>query len=386
MVCVALWCVYAGELATAVPTLASRGCAPRPHFQGPVGQDARALDPAAPNPLVGLRFYVDPREPANRSYAAYMRRGQRGRAALMARVANQPRFRWFGRWTGPRTTVQIGRYLDCAAAQPESVPLMVVMRHQGRSCGPGYTAGGKAEDARTRRWYREFAAGVGAARVVIGFEPDSLGTLECLAPSRRHARLDLLRYGVEVLSALPNATIYLDAGAADWEAASRTAHQLRYIGIRNVRGFMLNVTHHAWTQDNIRHGLEISRRVGGKRFIINTSFNGRGPVHLRRWINRRARKYRTINVWCHPLRRGLGIAPTTSTHHPLVDGYMWINRPGYSAGSCNGGPLPVGSWWPERALMYARWQTDWIRPPRGTRAGHFRHFSARELGCPASVC
>jgi endoglucanase len=249
---------------------------------------------------------------------------------------------------------------------------MVVMRHQGKGCSAGYQAGGSAEDARTRAWYHEFAAGVGNARVVIGFEPDSLGTLECLAPSRRRARLDLLRYGVDVLSALPNATIYLEAGAADWEAASRTAQQLRYIGIHKVRGFMLNVTHHAWTQHNIRHGLEISRRVGGKPFIVNTSFNGRGPVHVRRWISRRPKKWRTINVWCHPLRRGLGIAPTTSTHHPLVDGYMWINRPGYSAGSCNGGPLPVGSWWPERALMYARFKTNWLSPPRGTRNGFRR--------------
>jgi cellulase/cellobiase CelA1 len=47
-----------------------------------------------------------------------------------------------------------------------------------------------------------------------------------------------------------------------------------------------------------------------------------------------------------------------------VDAYMYINRPGYSAGACNGGPLPVGTWWPERALMYARNQTSWLGPPR----------------------
>jgi endoglucanase len=201
--------------------------------------------------------------------------------------------------------------------------------------------------------------------VIIGFEPDSLGTVDCLKPSRRDDRIRMLAYGVDVLSRLPNATIYLEAGASDWEPAARTAKQLRRIGIGKVRGFMLNVTHHDWTRNNIRHGLDISRRVGGKPFIINTSYNGRGPIHL----NRGGRR---INVWCNPPRRGLGIAPTTRTDHPKVDAYMWINRPGYSAGACNGGPLPVGSWWPERALMYARWQTNWLSPPRGTANGFRR--------------
>jgi hypothetical protein len=139
---------------------------------GPLpGVDPRGLSGLDPNPLVGQRWFVDPREPA--------------------------------------------------------VPLMVVMRHQGKECSPTSTAGGAAEDAATREWYDRFADGVGNARVVIGFEPDSLGTLDCLARYHRRARLDVLRYGVDRLSQLPNATIYLDAGASDWEPARRTAKQLR---------------------------------------------------------------------------------------------------------------------------------------------------------------
>jgi len=334
------------------------------------GIDPRGVDPAAANPLRGLRWYVDPVEPAYRSYRTFARKGRRHAASLMWRVAREPRFRWFGRWNHP-VGRRVSDYLRCAAAvQPGAVPLMVVMRHQGKGCGSSYTGGGPAEDARTRAWYRGFAQAIGGARVIIGFEPDSLGTIDCLSRSRRHARLRTLAYGVDRLSQLPNATIYLEAGASDWEAAARTAKQLRYIGISKVRGFMLNATHHDWTRNNIRHGLAISRRVGGKPFIINTSYNGRGPVHYRRWVNKH--KWRMINVWCHPPRRGLGIPPTTRTDHPKVDAYMWINRPGYSAGACNGGPLPVGSWWPERALMYARWQTSWLSPPRGTANGFRR--------------
>jgi endoglucanase len=291
----------------------------------------------------------------------------------MWRLAREPRFRWFGRWTGPDTRAKVRAYLECAGRlQPGAVPLIVVMRHQGTRCSRTYEAGGAAEDARTRAWYDSFAEGVGDARVVIGFEPDSLGTIDCLAPNRRGARLDVLRYGVERLSQLPNATIYLEAGASDWEPADRTAKQLRYIGIAKVRGFMLNATHHDWTRNNIRHGLRISRLTGGKPFIVNTSYNGRGPLNYKRWVNRARHRWRMVNVWCNPPGRGLGVAPTTRTGRPKVDAYMWINRPGYSAGACNGGPLPVGAWWPQRALMYARNQTGWLGPPRGTVHGYYR--------------
>jgi endoglucanase len=189
-----------------------------------------------------------------------------------------------------------------------------------------------------------------------------------------------------VLSQLPNATVYLEGGASDWEPAGKTAGQLRSIGIHKVRGFMLNVTHYDWTADNIRHGLQISRMTGGKPFIISTAFNGRGPVHVRKRASRSRKAWRTLNVWCHPLKRGLGPAPTTATAHPKVDAYMWIGRPGYSGGGCNGGPLPVGSFWADRALMFGAYATDWIRPPRGSVNGHFSRESPRELGYCGDAC
>jgi endoglucanase len=220
--------------------------------------------------------------------------------------------------------------------------------------------------------------------VIIAFEPDSLGTVDCLAKSRQQSRLDNMRYGIDVFSKLPNATVYIEAGASDWEPAARTARQLRYVGIAKVRGFMLNATHFDWTANNVQHGLEISRLTGGKPFIVNTSQNGRGPVHFRRWIDRSKHLWRTINVWCHPLLRGAGPVPTTATGKPKVDAYMWINRPGYSEGSCNGGPLPVGTWWPQRALMFAANQTQWLRPPGGSANGHFKRYSLRQLGFSAA--
>jgi endoglucanase len=368
------------------------GSAPQP------GVDYRAADPAAPNPLAAMRWFVDWTEPAFRQWAHYAQSGKPREAALLAKIASVPRFKWYGVWSAANPYDEqfyalnkslipaIWRAQCCSfnwftgrddCPDQPSVPLMVVMRHQGKVCDGHYTAGGEAEDERTRRWYDVFAHTVFPFRTVIVFEPDALGTLECLAPSRRAARLRLLRYGAHLLSSLPNATIYLDAGASDWESASRTARQLRYIGIDKVRGFALNTTHYDWTSASIRHGLKISRLTGGKPFIVSTAFNGRGPVHIKAKVRRR---WRRLNVWCHPQQRGLGPLPTTVTGNPKVDAFMWIGRPGYSAGSCNGGPLPIGAWWPRRALMLSKYATQWRGPPPGTHQGLFRRYSPRRLG------
>lgn len=350
--------------------------------------DPRGADPASPNPLAGVSWFVDKTwAPQHDQYERYVRRGQGGKAALMGKIALQPQFKWFGRWNQDDKGGTYGaarNYVErVQSEQPGSVPQIVVMRHQGKACHKRYTAGGPAEDERTKRWYDAFARGIGGARVVIGFEPDSLGTVECLARSRRKARLNTLRYGIDVFSKLPNATIYIEAGASDWEPATRTANQLRYIGISKVRGFMLNVTHEDWTAANVKHGLAISRMTGGKHFIVNTSDNGRGPVHYRRWISRGDPKiWRRVTVWCHPLKRGLGPAPTASPslRPDKVDGYFYVGRPGYSGGSCNGGPLPIGSWFEDRALELARNATEWVRQPRGYVNGWPRgRYTARQL-------
>ena len=46
----------------------------------------------------------------------------------------------------------------------------------------------------------------------------------------------------------------------------------------------------------------------------------------------------------------LAISPPRGT----ANGSCGSTGPATRAGACNGGPLPVGSWWPERALMFRR--------------------------------
>ena len=345
-----------------------------------VSGDKQAVSPRAANPLAGEQWYVDTyrkttgnkqfREPAYRDYRRFGGR----RKALLAKIALTPRFTWFGRFTP--MPERICAFVQTAEAD-DAVPLVTVLRHQGRACNSRYTGGGVAEDRRTKAWYDSFARGIGSSRAIIAFEPDSLGTIECLARSRRKARLDLLRYGVDVLSKLRNATVYIEASASDWRPAKLMAQRLRYIGIRKVRGFMLNVTHFDWTAANIRYGMQISKRTGGKHFIISTNHSGRGPVHFRRRVGGRNRR---VVVNCHPLKRGLGPRPTTNTGNPRVDAFMWISRPGYSRGACNGGPRKEGDWWLARALELARFATDRLGPAPGTKFGFPRgRYSLKQV-------
>jgi endoglucanase len=322
------------------------------------------------NPLAGLRFYNDPESFAMQSWRSLSRSGQRAKADLIWKIAREPKALWLGRFTRPNFRVKVRRLIDPAVARGET-PIFTVLRAQATGCSPTYTGGGRAEDRRTRAWYDDLAAAIGDDRVVIAFEPDSLGTIDCLARSRRDDRIRLLRYGVDQLAKLPNAIVYIEAGASDWEAAERTANQLRAVGVAKVQGFMLNATHQDWTRANIQHGLDISRRIGGKHFIINTAENGRGPVHYRRG-------YRRITVWCNPGLRGLGPAPTTETAHPKVDAYLWINRPGY-AQICQGRPI---AWYLPRALSYARYATNWLSPPKGARFGHLKRYPLSKFNIP----
>ena len=310
--------------------------------------------PADANPLAGLNFYVDHTSPSWLEWQHLTRSGQGAKADLIWKIAREPKAVWVGRFTRPNFNVKVRRILDGAQSQGQ-VPILTVLRAQSVGCSPTYDGGGPAEDRRTRAWYDDLARAIGDDQVVIAYEPDSLGTIECHAASRRDDRYRLLKYGVDALSRNPNATIYIEAGASDWQSPQTMAGKLRKVGIGEVRGFMLNATHYDWTRNNVEYGLKLSRLVGGKHFIVNTAENGRGGIHKRLPNGRR------LTVWCNPPNRGLGPPPTTSTSNAMADAYLWINRPGY-AQACQGRPI---AWYLPRALSYARYATDWEAPPHG---------------------
>ena len=135
--------------------------------------DPRGVDPASPNPLAGLRFYVDHNSPAWRAWQTYTRRGQKKKARLVRRIAREPRSTWLEASTGPNPGFEARRRIDAAKAVG-AIPVFVVLRAETKRCSRTYQGGGAAADRATRSWYEALARGIGGDRVVIAFEPDSL--------------------------------------------------------------------------------------------------------------------------------------------------------------------------------------------------------------------
>ena len=286
----------------------------------------------AGNPLAGKRLYVDPNSTAKRQ-AETLRRSRPQDAALLMRIANQPIARWLGGWVN-----DVGREVDAAVStitRAGSLPVFVAYNIPGRDCG-SYSAGGANGGDAYRKWIRSFANGLRGRQSIVILEPDALPGMDCLSAQGQRDRTTLMSDAVSVLKA-QRASVYLDAGHAKWQSPQTMATRLKAAGIANADGFSLNVSNYIDNAANIRYGEQLSKLVGGKHYIIDTSRNGIG----------------TTTQWCNPRGQALGVEPTVNTGHPLVDAYLWVKQPGESDGTCNGGPKS-GSWWTDIALELSR--------------------------------
>jgi endoglucanase len=285
------------------------------------------------NPFARARLYVDPNSNARRQANAW-RSSRPADAAQMDKIGAQPQADWFGEWSGDVRSAVSRRVATIRAAR--ALPVLVTYYIPLRDCG-GYSGGGASSPDAYRSWIRAFADGLGRGRAAVVLEPDALAGMDCLSPSDRQTRLDLLRDAVAVLASRPRTSVYLDAGHSHWHTPAAIVPRLRSAGIKAARGFSLNVSNSHPTDEQRRYGAAISKRTGGKHFLIDTSRNGLG----------------SSGEWCNPEGRALGKRPTARTGDPRADAYLWIKAPGESDGTCNGGPDP-GLWWPEYALGLAQ--------------------------------
>ena len=291
--------------------------------------------PPATTALAGASLYVNPTSSAE-SQADIWRTSRPADAALMRRIASQPVAIWLGEWSGDvRAAV---RRAVISAQETGRLPVFVAYNVPHRDCG-GHSTGGVAADA-YRSWIRDIAAGFAGHRAVVILEPDALAGIDCLNAGAREERLALIRDAVVVLKGA-GAAVYIDAGHARWQAADTMAARLARAGIDKADGFALNVANFVATDATIAYGEAISRQIGGKHFVIDTSRNGAGGT--------------TDGQWCNPAGQALGASPTTDTGNPLVDAYLWVKVPGESDGTCNQGPS-AGTWWADYALGLAERQ------------------------------
>ncbi|EGX54677.1 endo-1,4-beta-glucanase [Streptomyces zinciresistens K42] len=285
-------------------------------------------------------FWVDPDGRAAEQVARYEKAGRTAEAGQIRKIAEQPT----GLWIGPENPGQQARGYTRAARRAGRTALLVLYNIPRRDCGR-YSSGGAADGDAYRAWIDAVAEGIGDRPATVVLEPDAVPHLvDGCTPARFHEeRYDLLKGAVTRLKALRRTKVYLDAGNAGWGEPRQIAGPLKRAGAEAADGFSVNVSNFYSTEDSIRYGKELSAKVGGKPFLVDTSRNGNGPYTGGDPKER----------WCNPPGRALGEAPTTETSDPLVDAYVWVKRPGESDGECKGGPK-AGEWWARYALELAR--------------------------------
>ena len=306
--------------------------------------------PANGNPLQGARFFVDEEWGLANRVAHSLKRRQPGVSAKLRVIADQPETKRFGTWTkNPRH--EIATFLQRAqATDPGAIPLLSTYRLKHLQCG--HVSDSPAEADAYKRWYREFAQGIGNHSVVLFYEIDALITAPCLSGKGLRVRIDELRAAIATLAALPHAVVYVDAGAGDAHDRGFMARMLRYVGVQRIQGFFTNSTHQDRTKREIRYARFLVKKLGGTpHYVINTAANGRGPLVPRSRV-RSGNSYR-----CNAPGRGLGPKPTSDVPAKFrnLDGFFWIGNPGRSSGCSTAADAPpTGSFWLAYALELIR--------------------------------
>ena len=310
------------------------------------------------NPLAGRTWGRGDLDPTLEAYHASSGPEQE----LLAKVAMQPKAAWLGSWwSTERLGKVVARYISTAqAGDPEALVQLATFRMEPweqPSCNRVSTA---TEQQDYKVWFDTLAAAIGTAHVAIVQQPDGPFVLCAPGGSKVHARL--ISYGTRVLSALPNTSVYVEVGAADWpmDDPRKAARIARLGGVRHARGIALNGTHYDTTERQVRFGAQVAQQLAkkgmpGKTVVINTTQNGRGFKAGE--FHKKYDRVDTCNlaaatgtcfdhapVCKSPTQRvcvTLGIPPTTDVANPAwgltpranalarqyVDGYLWFGRP-----------------------------------------------------------
>ncbi|MGI5453930.1 glycoside hydrolase family 6 protein [Streptomyces sp. CA-249302] len=295
-------------------------------------------------------FWVDPDSRAAQQAAAWRREGRAADAALMDRIASRAQAEWLN---GPNPGPVV-RARTSAAARAGRLAVLVAYYIPNRDCGQ-YSTGGASGAADYRAWVDQFAAALGDRGAYIVVEPDAVS--QVVAGCTRVVaaeRYGLLAYAVDRLKRQPHTHVYLDAGNSSWiPDAWRQVGALKSSGVARADGFALNVSNFQTDKASSAYGDWLSKDLGGKHYVIDTSRNGNGPYAGAGGGSGGAAVAEATDGWCNPPGRALGAPPTTRTGNALLDAYLWIKRPGESDGTCRGGPS-AGQWWPAYALELAR--------------------------------
>ncbi len=266
---------------------------------------------------------------------------------LLDKIVQRPKSTWFGHWQ-PDADIKerLERYIALTTGGDPDVLVQVsifrMVPWEREACKRLPT---QAEQDSYKTWIDNFAAGVGDTHMAIIMQPD--GPFVLCTPGNSKLPARMIRYAVQTLSALPNVSVYIDGGAADWQRdnPNKALRMLIPMGIQWARGFALNSTHYDSTARQVKHAARISKALAargmpGKYGVINTSSNGRpfkgykyrGPNFDHAYACQTATQKHCVT---------LGIPPTLDVGNPkwglnprvnrlatqYVDAYMWFGRP-----------------------------------------------------------
>ncbi len=236
-------------------------------------------------------------------------------APWLQRITRQPQARWL---TNPRDLQDLPDLVRRAEHRKELL-VLVTYYVPNRDCGGAHSG------APTNRDYDSFIGdltrALSPARAAIIVEPDAVAA-ECF-DGNRAALLDrTVRRLVEA-----GHYVYLDAGHPQWRSVAEMARRLRVAGIAYAEGFSVNVANRQTTKDCYNWARKLSRRVGGREFVIDTSRNGAGPP---------TGPPEDARSWCNSQPQALGEEPTTAVDRPGLAALLWIKPPGESDGPCGG--------------------------------------------------
>ena len=280
-----------------------------------------------PPPQPSGDLYVDTE---NQSYAAWQA-ASGSTKDLLAKIALTPQSVWIGNWNSPSVSQQQMRDATSRASAAGKTVSVVIYAIPGRDCGSH--SGGGVPESEYAQWVDTVARGI-VGRPIIVLEPDALAQLgDC---SGQGDRVGFLKYAAKSLTQA-GGRVYIDAGHSGWLSVDTAVSRLNQIGFEYAVGFALNTSNYQTTSDTQRYGEQISQRLGGRGYVIDTSRNGNG----------------SNGEWCNPRGRALGDKPRLVNDSTGLDALLWVKLPGESDGSCNGGPA-AGQWWQEIALELAR--------------------------------
>jgi endoglucanase len=237
-------------------------------------------------------------------------------ARIQSAIASQPIARWFG---GDNVSAVAG-YVD-AAEREGKVPVLVTYNLPGRDACGHHSSGGAGSAADYRTWVSLFAGSIGTRAAVVIIEPDALGDFKCMSDAAIQERLDMLNHATQMFQQkAPKAYVYLDGGNAKWVAAATMATRLQSAGVRNVRGFSVNVSNYYTTSQSVDYANSVNASLGYQaRFVVDTSRNGNG----------------SNGQWCNPGGRKLGLTSGASGDAEML---LWVKTPGNSDGDCGIAP------------------------------------------------